>query len=219
MWAQQCAQSFCWPPGRGAADSFLRRRSGAAAPVPHACAACTGPLHALCMRWSPRVAHMPGHVAIPSAGTAPPRSSSLQTCCPTAAGIAACHQISPHALCHGRDGTTKILISTDVLSRGFDVTQARQRANGLQFAALSVHSRSLHAAALQPPLLLLLPLRLLFGGRCDWPCQQGVALLPKNVAVLPCLQVTLVINFDVPVERDLQVIRDYWCVLVGGSQS
>lgn len=27
-----------------------------------------------------------------------------------------------------RDGTTKILISTDVLSRGFDVTQVRQAA-------------------------------------------------------------------------------------------
>jgi len=43
--------------------------------------------------------------------------------------VLAPHVRASHTVAHSsyalRDGTTKILISTDVLSRGFDVTQAR----------------------------------------------------------------------------------------------
>jgi ATP-dependent RNA helicase DDX19/DBP5 len=43
------------------------------------------------------------------------------------------HELRDKVVGEFRAGTTKILISTDVLSRGFDVTQARKAPSALRY--------------------------------------------------------------------------------------
>lgn len=143
--------------------------------------------------------------------------------------------LAAHSLACCRDGTTKILISTDVLSRGFDVTQARRAREERHLLALLMHAAaacrvdrraafvtaagwhvvrtsccSTRAVACQCRHCCCRPSSRC---RCDAPsrcqgssasCRHRLAHAATNRTLPPLMQVTLVINFDVPVERDLQ---------------
>lgn len=88
-----------------------------------------------------------------------------------------------------RNGITKILISTDVLSRGFDVSQVRWK-----------HSHE-HMAGGECSCLAML---LLVARTCHCIARYPPTFFPTLVpgASLFVLQVTLVVNFNVPMERD-----------------
>jgi ATP-dependent RNA helicase DDX19/DBP5 len=78
-----------------------------------------------------------------------------------------------------RSGTTKILIATDVLARGFDVTQVPPAGGSLH----PLHNGVTSAPCLHSSMHVFSTAHHLT--RCCFLCQ-----------------VTLVVNYDVPVERD-----------------